>query len=104
MNPVSDIILMTIAAANNLEVMTVDIGNVYINANTQEKINTRACAEFELVGIMAEEDLLEVIKAIYGLPTSGNRRHLQLSHTLREIIFIPARFDTNIWIRVHEGC
>ena len=49
---VSARIRITIAAANNVDVMTGDIGNAYLNANTQEKIYTRAGTEFELVGIM----------------------------------------------------
>ena len=66
-------ILRTTAAANNLDVMTGDIGNVQFNANTQENIYTRVGTEFELVDIMDEGTFLEVIKALYGLPTSGNR-------------------------------
>ena len=38
MKYVSARILMTIADANNLDVMTGDIGNAYLNANTEEKI------------------------------------------------------------------
>ena len=45
MKSVSARILMTIAAANNLEVMTGDIGNAYLNAETEEKIYTRAGAK-----------------------------------------------------------
>ena len=73
MKSVSARILMTIAAVNNLEVMTGNIGNDYLNANIQETIYTWAVAELELVGIMAERNLLEVIKALYGLPTRWNR-------------------------------
>ena len=47
---VSDRILMKIAAANNLDVMTGDIGNSYLNANTQGKIYTHTGNAFELVG------------------------------------------------------
>ena len=74
---------MTIAASNNLDVMTGDIGNAYLNVNTQENIYTREGTEFELVGIMAEGDFLEVIKALYALPTSSNKWHAHLLHTLR---------------------
>ena len=72
MEYVSDRILMIIVAANNLVIMTSYTANAYLNTNIQENILTRAGAEFELVGIMAEGTLLEVIKALYGLPTSGN--------------------------------
>ena len=46
MNSVLSRILMTIEAANNLYFMTGDIGNAYLNANTQENIYTRAGTEF----------------------------------------------------------
>ena len=72
-NSVSARVLMTIAAANILEVMVGDIGNAYLHADTEEKVYTRAGAEFEAVGLMPEGTLLEVVKALYGLPTSGNR-------------------------------
>ena len=42
MKSVSSSIMMTIAAANNLDFMTGDIGNAYLNANTQENIYIRA--------------------------------------------------------------
>ena len=96
-------ILKTIAAVNNLYVMTGDIGNAYLNDNNEDKIYTRAGPKFEVVGIMAEENLLEVIKALHGLPTSGNRWHAHLSHTLREMGFKPTRFDPDVWIRGGEG-
>ena len=40
---------------------------------THKNIYTRAGVEFELVGIMAERTLLEVVNALYGLPTSVNK-------------------------------
>ena len=52
---------MNIKAANNLYVMTGDIGNTHLNTNTQENIYTRAGTEFELVDIMAEGNFLEVV-------------------------------------------
>ena len=47
MKSVSSRIIMTIAAANNLDVMTGDIVNTNLNANTQENIYTHAGSEFE---------------------------------------------------------
>ena len=41
---------MTINSANNLDVMAGDIGNAYLNGNTQGNIYNRAGNEFELVG------------------------------------------------------
>ena len=100
---VSARILMKIAAANHLDVMTGDIGNAYLNVNAEEKFYTNVSPDFELVGIMDEGYLLEVIKALYGLPTFDNRWHAHLSHTLREIGFNPTRFDLDVWIRGCKG-
>ena len=43
---VSARIIMTITAANNLDVMTGDIGNAYLNVKTQENIYTCAGNNF----------------------------------------------------------
>ena len=94
---------MKISNANNLDVMKGDIGNAYLNANTQENTYTCVDTEFEWVGIMYEGTLLEVIKALYELPTSRNKWHAQLSHTLRKTGFKPARFHPDVWIRGSEG-
>ena len=52
---------------------------------------------------MAEGTFLEVIKAIYGLLTSGNSWHAQVSHTLRFMGFNTTRLDPDFWIRGREG-
>ena len=52
---------------------------------------------------MAEVTLLEVIKELYGLPTSGNMWHAQLLHTLREMDFKPTRCEPDVWIGGGEG-
>ena len=51
MKSVSARILMTIAAAKDLEVMTGDIGNAYLHTETEEKVYTRAGPEIEAVGL-----------------------------------------------------
>ena len=102
MKSVSARILMKIAAANNLDVITGDICNSYLNTNTQENIYTDAGTDYELVGVIVEENFLKVIKALYGLPTSGNIWHAHLSHNLKEMGFKPTRFDPDVWIRGRE--
>ena len=54
MKSVSARFLMTIAAANNLEFLVGDIGNAYLHADTEEKLYTRAGAEFEAVVLVPE--------------------------------------------------
>ena len=50
---------------------------------------------------MTEGNFLETIKALYGLPTSGNRWYAQLLHTSREMGSNTTHFDPDVWIR---GC
>ena len=52
MKSVSAIVLMTIAAANDLEVMVGDTGNAYLHADTEDKFYTCAGAKLEAVGLM----------------------------------------------------
>ena len=56
-----------------------------------------------MVGIMAEGNLLEVVKVIYWFTTSGNRWHTHLLHTWREMDFNPTCFDPDFWIRGRKG-
>ena len=99
MKSVSARVLITIAAANNLDAMVGDIGNVYLHASTEKKVYTRAGAKFAAVGLMDEGTLLEVKKALYGIPNSGNRWHAHLSQTLRDMGFTPTCFDPDVCIR-----
>ena len=96
MKSVSARILMTIAAAKDLEVMTGDIDNAYLHAETEEKVYTRAGPDFEAVGLMEKGTFLEVVEALYGFPTSGNRWHAHLSQNLREMGFKTTRFDPDV--------
>ena len=52
---------------------------------------------------MDEGTLLEVKKALYGLPTSGNMWHAHLLQTLRDMGFTPTCFDPDVWIRGRDG-
>ena len=102
MKCVSDRIPMITVGANNLEVIKGDIGNSYLNSNIEGNIYIRGGANFEMVGIMAERVLLELVKALYGLPTTTNICHAHLSHTLRAMIFKPTCVDPDVFIRGGE--
>ena len=47
--------------------------------------------------------LLEVIKFLHGLTTSGNKRHRHLSHTLRRVVFNLSRFYSDVCIKGCKG-
>jgi Reverse transcriptase (RNA-dependent DNA polymerase) len=67
-----------ISALNNLDLVSVDITNAYVHAECREKVATIAGPEFgEYEGC-----IVLVIKALYGLKSSGAVWHAHLSERL----------------------
>ena len=62
-------LVIFLAKLNNLEVWGADIGNVYLEAKTKEKLYIVAGPEFEEL----EGHILVIYKALYGLKSSGLR-------------------------------
>ena len=91
-------LLDLIAESQSLKVLCGDIGNAFIQANTQEKVYTRVGDEFgEHAGKIAF-----IVRALYGLTTSAERFHTLLADFLRTLGFIPTRFDRDVWMRLRE--
>ena len=65
---------------------------------------TQVGNEFKLLGIVANGNYLEVIKALYHFPTRGNRWHAHLSHALRGTSFKPTHFEPNIFVKKLVFC
>src|SRR5210317_776314 len=86
----------TIAALNGLNVLSADIAGAYLNAPCAEKIYTILGREFgDLGGRTAI-----VVKALYGLKSSGFSWRSTLAKTLRESMgFTPCRGDQDVWRR-----
>jgi hypothetical protein len=83
------------AELNGLEIMAGDVGNVYLEAETKEKIYTIGGPEFgELEG-----HILIIKRALYGLRTSGARWHERFAETLRAEGFRPCNADPDLWMR-----
>ena len=63
-------LLNVVTESQGLECLAGEVGNVYLNARTKEKIFTKCGAEFgpEMVNRIAI-----VQKGLYGLKSSGNR-------------------------------
>ena len=100
MKTISARILMLIASANKLDVLTGDIGNAYLYAKSNQKIYCRLGKEFNIFDKdIPSGSLATVEQALYGLPTSANRWHAHLSDTLRQMGFTQSRFDSDVWIR-----
>ena len=97
-------IIKVIAKANNLDILVGDIGNEYLYANTQEKIFIRCDQSFVKADITLEGKILAIVeKALYGLPTSGNRWHNKLASSLITMGFKPNKVDQNVWHRRSAG-
>eukprot|EP00978_Attheya_sp_CCMP212_P043703 scaffold289776_cov54-Attheya_sp.AAC.1 len=84
-----------IAALNNLSVLVADVGNAYLNAPCQEKIWFTAGKEF---GSRAGTKIV-LVRALYGLKTSGAAWRAHISGNMRELGFEPSNADPDIWMR-----
>jgi hypothetical protein len=88
-------IAFMLAALNGLDVFAADVGNAYLNAPCREKIWTVAGLEF---GSDAGNVML-VVRALYGLKSSGAAWAAMLSQTLSELGYSPSRADRNVWLK-----
>jgi hypothetical protein len=88
-------IAFLIAALNVLDLFAADIGNAYLNAKCREKIWTVAGLEF---GSNAGCVMI-IVKALYGLKSSGAAWRALLAQTLTELGYKSTRADPDVWIR-----
>jgi len=83
------------AALNGHELVMIDVGNAFVNAKAREKVCARAGPEFgEFEGCV-----VIIVKALYGLRSSGSAWHSHFSDTLRGMGFVPSRADMDMWYR-----
>jgi len=78
-----------------MELWSTDIGNAYLESYTKEKVAFIAGDEF---GELAGHTFI-IVKALYGLRSSGARWHDRLFDTLMDMGFQPSRSDPDIWMR-----
>lgn len=90
--------LHVIRARDNLGLITGDIANAFINADTREKVYCTAGLEF---GDKFGSTII-IKKALYGLKSSANAWHGMLSDFIRTLGFKPTRYDEDVWIRRRE--
>ena len=88
-------IALLIAALNDLAVLSADIQNAYLHAKCREKIWTRAGPEFG----SDQGCIMIIVRALYGLKTSGAAFRSLLADRLYEIGYKPTRGDPDVWIR-----
>jgi hypothetical protein len=85
-----------IAALDDLEILSADVQNAYLNAPTKKKIYTTAGPEF---GQGKEGRPVMIVRALYGLRSSGARWHDHLAATLWEAGFKACKADADEWMR-----
>src|SRR6476620_9593700 len=86
---------LVVGEANGKHPMVGDIGNAYLKAFTKEKVYFVAGPEFgERAG-----HILVIVKALYGLRTSGLRFHKRLADALRAEDWKPLYCNADLWIK-----
>ena len=88
------------ASLMQLQIIAADVGSAYIQAFTIEKVYTIAGPEWAPLGMVGM--YLIIIKALYGLKSSGAMWHLKLADNLREMGFQSCQADCDFWYREME--
>ena len=93
-------LLCFMAELNGLILSGADIGNADLDVFTKEEVCFIAGPEF---GPLAGHTM-KIVKALYGLRSSGARFHDCLADTLRELGFTPTFANPDVWIRDAKDC
>ena len=89
-------IAFLIAALNDLDILSADISGAYLNANAAEKVYTIAGKEF---GEAKEGRVVVIVRALYGLRSSGKAWRDHMAATLRDHGYSSCRADPDVWMR-----
>jgi hypothetical protein len=84
-----------IAALNNIDIMSCDLENAYLNAPCREKIWFEG-------GIECGEDqgkVCVVVRSLYGLKSAGAAFRSSLAQILRDVGYDSTKADPDVWIR-----
>jgi len=89
-------IAFLVAALNDVDILATNIGNAYLNANPIEKVHTTAGPEF---GAELKGKYVLIVKALYGLKSSGAAWRAHFANTLKDLGFTSCLADPDIWFR-----
>jgi hypothetical protein len=90
-------IVTFLSELNGLDLWATNIGNAYLEAFTMEQNYIVAGPEFGQL----EGHYLIIVKALYGLRTSGLRWHECFTDCLRNEGFSPCKAEPDIWMRLN---
>jgi Reverse transcriptase (RNA-dependent DNA polymerase) len=84
------------ASLNDIDVLSCDVGNAYLNTNCREKLWVEAGPEFG----SDEGSVMIIRKALYGLSSSGAAAwRAMVSQTLIEQGYVNTIADSDVWRR-----
>ena len=85
-----------IAAMYDLDPQAADIGNAYLNATTKEKYYIITGPEF---GELERGKIALIVRALYGLKSSGAMWRAHFAATLRDMDFTSSLADPDVWMQ-----
>ena len=83
---------LLLAALNDLDVLSCDIGNAYLNAPCREKVWCIAGAEFG----SRKGDTIIIVRVLYGLKSSGAAWRAHLAESMSDIDYVPCEADPDV--------
>lgn len=89
-------LFFTLAALNDLDVLSADIQNAYLTAPVKEKYYVIAGEEFPE---QYRGRPCKVVRALYGLPIAGNNFRSYLSKGLKALGWKPCKADPDLYMR-----
>ena len=92
-------IVIFLAKLNDLKLWGADIGNVYCETHTSEKVYIIAGPEFG----KKEGHTLIINKALYRLKSLGARWHKRLFDVLFKMGWKPCKADQDVWMKENDG-
>ena len=92
-------ICFTLAALNNLDILSGDIGNAYLNARPREKCHVKITDDL-LFGPSAIGKTAIIVRALYGMKSSGAAWRDTISSFLKyDMKFNMCLADNDIWFK-----
>ena len=91
-------LLDIIAHRDNLKTLCGDVGNAFVTADCLEKIYSVAGPEFG----ERQDSVCLFVKALYGLRSSSRAFRAHFADFLRQMGFVPTRYDRDVWMRLRE--
>ena len=90
-------LMFLIAALNDLDLLSADIGNAYLNAKCRERVHVKCGAE--LFGQEHKGKWAVICRALYGLKTSGASWRQHLASEIRNLGFTNTKADPDVYRR-----